>query len=413
MTNREAWELYTRDLTCPQIYLDFGYVSMITAALQRRVWYNNRDKGALFPNTYIILVGEPAIGKGLVLSKVNGILKKHPWAEGAAVTVAGNRLELPRLIPGGANTTTFEGLLKDMTGATRSYRIKGEKPYIHASLAFALEELASLFKQNQSQIIKFLLEAYDCGDYDYKPKHGPQDLIRNMCLNFLACAQEGFLREATRLGIFDDGFTSRCIFVFAHERRFERFHQMGLDAAQEAACAQVEQRVLALTKLYGQLTYSKEVHDFLEDWYITKNVPAEKAASAKMRTYYGRKRVALLKLAAAMHFSESDSLEIPLHAFQSALELLDRNEAAMARGLNFSGRNEMSFYSRLLTRDITKETRVQGISEVELFTRYQADINMEEFYTIVRELLAINNDIERITPAGVPHLRKKQPTTAK
>ena len=76
MTNWDRWQLRLREVTSPQSFIDFGFVYLVSSYLQRRVW-TNADHQKLFPNVYIILVGDPGIGKGLVIKPVTEFLKGH------------------------------------------------------------------------------------------------------------------------------------------------------------------------------------------------------------------------------------------------------------------------------------------------------------------------------------------------
>ena len=77
MTNLERWRLYMKDITSPNSFIDFGFYFMISAALQRRVWLWSEDHSPLYPNLYVIMVGEPGLGKGRVIKPVSKFLRYH------------------------------------------------------------------------------------------------------------------------------------------------------------------------------------------------------------------------------------------------------------------------------------------------------------------------------------------------
>jgi len=204
LTNLEKWRLYMRDVTSPDSFVDMGFYYMINAALQRRVWVQP-EHSALFPNLYLILVGAPGIGKGLVLKQVSSFLKYHKLkdidkseeelekerllygetiqeakvsvTESASPNGKINTDIDPLLFPVAAEATTYEALLRAYTKILRTHKLPtGETHqfcniqgvYLHKSLCFCLEEISSLFQKNANKVADFLLAAYDCGDYTYE-----------------------------------------------------------------------------------------------------------------------------------------------------------------------------------------------------------------------------------------------------
>lgn len=408
MTPLEAWQEYTADLPSPQSYIDFGFIVLITSALQRRVWYYGEGEGSedgrLFPNLYVVEVGKPALGKGLIITRVASLLKHHKDARrGKVMTALGP--EEAELIPVGADCATFEQILVELTNSKSAPIITvndaGKKvPYSHCSLAFVLEELSSLFRAHHNEVVKLLLRTYDCNDYNYKTKHGQPDLIRRCCMNFFAGAQMDFLQEAHDLKIFGQGFSSRTIWLFETARRFNRFHQHG-EAPKKAAAREVlVDHVKKLTALYGQLSYNQEVYDFLEQWYTTVCCPAEALAGPRMQGYYGRKKVHVLKVAAAIHFSRSYDYEITLTDIKEAIAMLDAIEPKMAAGLNIVGRNKLTPFARDIF-EMIESTGKTGAHVATIYSAFLADLEMAEIDKLLNELTIIEKITQVNTDKGI------------
>ena len=65
---------YTAVLPSPELFRRWTAISLISSVLERKVW--TRTKGTqLFPNQYIILVGPPGVGKSVVLSQAERMLR--------------------------------------------------------------------------------------------------------------------------------------------------------------------------------------------------------------------------------------------------------------------------------------------------------------------------------------------------
>lgn len=384
MTNYEKWCCYTEKLTSPQSFLDFGYYFMISAALQRRVWYY--DSKPLFCNQYIVFVGPPGCGKGLVLGEVADFLRYHKYEKGESVrTNIG--YEKPLLFPLGADSITFEELLADVARSIRRVPVlspSGESlpPYAHTSYAFCLEELSSLFKRKTEDVIKFLQNAYDCKNYDYKTKHQGKDLLRNLCVAFIAGTQVDFLKECRSSRLFGQGFASRALWLFESKERFTAFHISGLTQEQQQCRSELLEWLKRLATLYGPIDYEESTASFLEEWWHAESNRLTKMPF-HMQDYAGRKKVIMLKLAGAMHFSENLHSTVSTATMQRAIDTLAAIEPQMEAGLGLSGRNELHFFTRKLLSWIrTKGT----VLFAEIVVEFGSSMSIQEIESAIREL---------------------------
>lgn len=397
MSNKEKWDLLTKDLPCPQSYLDFGFYFLIAAALQRRVWYYDLMYKPLFVNMYITLVGRPAVGKGLVISLIKDLLKHHKDEKGVPIkTSIGS--ELPLLFPMGGDTITFEKLLDAMASCTRTVRMPDGKPYIHCSYSFILSELSSLFKIQAIDVTKFLLQAFDCEDYDKGTKTQGENKLRNSCLNFIAGTQIKTLKDMALKGLLDDGFSSRTIFLFENSRRFDRFHLTqivdeldfsvsslvgNLSSEQYEARNGLLEWLKQLSKLAGRIYYDNTTANWLENWYVNTHCPIELRANDYMAGYFGRKKVHILKLAAAIHFSECITMEVSLEELKKALGMLNAIEPNLYAGMALSGKNELYAQTRSMLMFIQKK---QAVTEQELILSYISELNLDQIKMCLKTL---------------------------
>lgn len=385
MTNKERWDLYTSNLFSPQSFIDFGFYFTIAASLQRRVWFGLDGHRPIYPNLYLILVGPPAVGKGLVIGSVFNALNHHKHKDIRIKTSLGD--ESPPLFPIGADSTTFEALTQEISKSKRVIRYDpndNAKFYAHTSHVFVLEELSSLLKKKSEDVVDLLIRLYDSQSYDYKTKNHGSDHIRNVCESFIAATQVGFLKDAQAKGIFGQGFSSRCIFVYETQERFTKMH---LDIPTDSmlkARDEILAHILDLSKVYGQLSY-KDAHtkEWLEEWYAKVHKPREEKASERMKEYFGRMKVHIPKLAAAIHFSEHTTLEIPHECFVKAIDMLDAIHPNMDACLNSSGRNELHPYKQKIKAFIKADKQVMF---EHILLKFGLDLTTDEVTSILKEL---------------------------
>ena len=377
----DKWRLYTEGLVSPDDYIDFGFYYLMSASLQRRVWIGP-PHSPLYPNLYIILVGDPAVGKGLVVKQISKLLNYHKMptsqelkslqtpnmtpesksllesiatedyntaqaAEGITDKGIKKDFDRPLLIPVAANATTYEALVKALAQSIRRKNVimfnektgRDElKPYTHSSLCFVLEEISSLFRKKSEDVVNLLLEAYDCGDYKKDTKTQGVDRVKSCCLNLFGGTTPGFMQETFDDRLLTEGFSSRTIFVYAPCNRKTAVWMPDLTDAQNQAYLDIQDHIKKLTNLYGRISVDKQTEQWFEDWW--KFAQTHRANTSRhLVSYYGRKQVHVLKLAMAHHFSHSFDMELKKESLQWAIDRLDVIERKMHHVLGFESTN--------------------------------------------------------------------------
>ena len=392
MTNLERWRLYMNGFSSPDCYIDFGFYYMVNACLQRRVWVGP-SHAPCYPNMYVILTGEPAVGKGLVIKQVANVIKHHKMEdpkdfgsknlpttpvdidtvgklqvesvakedyENAIKHEAGNNpedkkqvklYEKPLKIPVAADATTYEALTRSMSRAYRrkAYTKYDEKlqknvpaSYGHSSLCFCLEEISSLFRKKTEDIVNFLLVAYDCGDYTYDTKTQGTDKIRKCCLNFFGGTTPNFMHSSFNDSLINEGFSSRCFFIFASCNRIRPLWIPELTEEQKQCYEEILAHTSKLTNLYGHVDFTEEANTFLENWWNEFQQGNRPNTNVKLNPYYGRKKVHVLKMAMAIHFGESTEMIIGIDSAKRALEVLAEQEKKMHYCLGLDRTNPLA-----------------------------------------------------------------------
>lgn len=455
MTNFEKWKAYMSWCISPESYIDWGYYYLIAAALQRRVWFGAKHI-PLYPNMYVFLVGDAGLGKGLVINPVNEILAYHKLPDPNAAASNGKAnttdlekqiekevaesnlkraesamnefnsydtnkkpsrasLERPPLIPVAPDATTYESLVTAMAKSTRYIKYKYfddsiQKDvagiYVHASLCFCLEEISSLFRKYTNDVVNFLVKVYDCHDYKKETKHSGKDLVINPCLNFFGGTTPDFMREIFSDELFNQGVSSRSFFIFAAKNRGREFLPPELTAEQLQYKKDIITHVEKLSRLYGPVTASPETMSFLREWWI-KEETERSNKSIRLNCYYARKNIHLVKLAMALHFSESTEMEIAKETFERAIEILFKEEKNMHFALGLDENSPLTKIARKIEKYIIANPT--GITKKELlaeFWDYLPDTQQEEGLVNILEGLKLK---KVITEENAIHPKTKAP----
>jgi hypothetical protein len=249
--------------------------------------------------------------------------------------------EKPLLFPMAADATTYEALI---LAIGRSLRRKDyyeydeklgrniTKIYTHSSIAFCLEEVSSVFKKKTEDVMTFLQQGYDCGDYKKDTKTQGIDRIQKCCINLIGGTTPNTMRRLFGNNLLNEGYASRSIFLYEVKDRKTALFIPELNDTQRQYEKDILEHIKKLSQLYGQVTMSGETIEWLEDWW--KRVQLQRVnVNEKLLDYYARKKIHAIKMGVAIHFSESTDMFIKLECFQRAIKMLDEVEKRMHHAL--------------------------------------------------------------------------------
>ena len=164
------------------------------------------------------------------------------------------------------------------------------------------------------------------------------------------------------------------------------------------ACrAHLLEHIKKLSTVFGQITLENGVETYLEQWFATVWKEKVHKCTPKMRTYFARSRVHVLKMAMAVHFSDAFNLVLSVEDCQKAIEILDSIEAQMSKCFSAAGRNLNNRLANELLRYIALSPKA-AVSEAELLDHFQTECTYQELEAILGDL-AIMAKLERL-PEG-------------
>lgn len=366
MTNLERWNLYLRDAQPPKLYARVGFYYMIAAALQRRVWVGSNEF-ALYPNLYVVFVTEGGGGKGLVTSPVVSMLSSHKIMDLAGDAEAqakasgiktpfdgSDLLQMPNttkameaqlLFPCAPSSCSKAALVREMAhNATRVFIPENGRPgevYTYQSLHFNLDELTSLIKEGDDETMAFLLEMYTCKPgYRHSVISREQDLIPAGCLSLIAGTTPESVVDLVKRKVLTNGFLSRTWFVYHKSEPRLVWFIPPHDKQQMLARTELEDWLLKLSRVYGELTYSPAAFDAMSRAFESYKDKGVSNNDPILLTYYQRYPIHLQKATMAAHFSRSLTMTLEVEDVQEGIELLRAIEEDMHKSFILGGRNE-------------------------------------------------------------------------
>ena len=362
LSNIDRFMLMTAGLEAPTVYLKAAWLFSVSAALERRVYFGDPNR-PLHANQYVLLVGRAGLGKGLALSEAKRMLDKYNLFSpeekkkppGERQPVLDPETHLPRkqfyCLP---DATSFEQLAEELANAKTAYVVENGE-LITCSAAYALlEELSSLLRPRKSEdVARFLLNMYDGKFYAYKTKTAGNSIIDNGCLNFIAGTTPDFFRAAEDAQLIGEGLLSRFFVISTNESdRPAKFHIPKLSPDQLEAQAHLQKWLSFIGGIYGGVEYATpDVHEHLESWWETESRRIALFQDERIEKALARRKVQVIKLAMAYHFSESATMQISRNSFDQAIAFARQVEEGLIQLLRSTGNNtQYTLQRRLIER---------------------------------------------------------------
>ena len=299
-SNLDRWKYYCKDLVAPDSFIEFGFYFVVSSTLERRVWIGD-NHAAIYPNLYIAFTSNPGTGKGEVIQIVRQILQSN-----RAITVA-------------PNSVTFERLISLLADSTRAIKQEGNPAfYAYASASFVLDELASILRRNQDDTLSFLLQMYDCDNYEAFSLKGKTTIV-NGCLNMLVGSQPAKIQVMFNDDLLSEGLLSRMFIIYEEHKRFVRKDPPTFMIEQDEAFLEIQEHLSKLTSISGPVTLSPKADEYFKVWC------AEQDANE------GNPRSPLnaMKLAMVVHYADKLDNIITLDDIVTATHLTKKIDAGI------------------------------------------------------------------------------------
>lgn len=406
------WLLQTSDFESPDLLIEWGWYSLISAHIQRRIWLAGNSHpitkkpthNTVFLNQFIAFVAPPSVGKTRITKNVQGFCE-HPENKRVVVYGKDNSTATFDAVYCTPESITFEGLFQYLARPAAQdtlmlpYTENGEvkyQAYSHNSAFANIEELGVMFSKNTEDVASFMTQAYDAGRMRRHTKTSGQEDIANVCVNFLAGTTTKDLRRLIASEAILQGLSTRCIFVYASEPRFYRYESLNTQEKHDAS-----QRILThinalVCKIYGEIDFTEEAREFMKTYYESGKLRKTERTNFDqlLDGYYGRKKLHLWKLSAAMWLGHTEAFDvvdtrpiihpIPLWIVMKALELLRRTEISMHLCFRDGGENS----NEEVSKEVIAYMKTQGeVTYKKLYFNFYKQVEKDDLDRIMQYLM--------------------------
>lgn len=334
---------YAKFGEAPNNTLFWTGVSTVAGALRRRVWM---DMGYFkwVPNFYVILVAKP------------GIVSKS--------TTANIGMNLLRRVPGinwGPEVVTWPALVQAMAASAESFVDPATGEYItQSALTICSDEFGNLLNPQDREMVDIFVGLWDGkeGSFEKKTKSSGNDTIVNPWINIIACTTPAWISGNFPEYMIGGGFTSRCVFVFADQKRQLVAYPKRLmenDGGNEQLKEDLIHDLEAISLLAGEMKLSEEAYVWGEKWYAQHWSDRHSHLDQdQFGGYLARKQTHIHKLAMILSAARSNDLMITPQILEEAAALVTGLEPDMNRVFAKIGQNEVTRLAQNLRELIQK-----------------------------------------------------------
>lgn len=308
----ESFRDYTADLYTPLIFRRWAGISILAGAMERKVWAFTRGS-RLYPNLYVLLVGPPGVGKGLIIAEVNKF-----WFSLTDFFIA-------------PVSVTKSSLLDSLFEAKRKIvRPTDDPPYVEFhSLQASIPEFSDFAPMYDPSLMSILQSLYDSNEFPFTERRRTKDLnlkIPNPQLSIIAGTTPSYLNTFMPDGAWDQGFISRTIMAFSGETTIIDIFKKSEDEIKIQE--DLKHDLKLIHSLYGQVEWTREAAGSIQDWVNTGELPMPE--HRRLMSYNTRRKAHVIKLCMVASVSRSNDLIITLEDYQQALNWLVEAEFHMS-----------------------------------------------------------------------------------
>lgn len=305
----DAFCAYTEGTSSPLLFRRWAAIACVAGALERKVWCRSK-RSNLYPNMFIVLVGPAGVGK----TTVTDIVRQF-WTEIKGLRIA-------------ASNVSRASLSDQLRDADRKIVLPQNIPSVVSfnSLQIVANELSVFLPSFENDFMGILTDLYDCKYFAEKKRTKELDyVIQNPQINLLAATTPSYLNSLLPEGAWEQGFTSRTLFVFSGDTILGELFpdEEGGDATTPNIIKDLEE----IFKLYGKFQWESKATNAIQEWYKAKGPPIPD--HPKLFHYTTRRTAHLIKLCMIASAARSDDLIITLENYQEALGWLLDAEASM------------------------------------------------------------------------------------
>jgi hypothetical protein len=303
-------------------------VSTLAGALRRRVWIpqNYFDWTA---NFYIILVAPP------------GIVSKS-----TTISIGINLLKEIDDIIFGPDAVTWQALAQSLASSTREVLWENEY-HAMSCITIASSEFGTFMNPHDREMVDVMVSLWDgqIGVWTKSTKTQGDDQIINPWLNMIACTTPAWIAGNFPEYLIGGGFTSRCILVYAEEKRhLIAYPGLATPKNFQSLRSSLIHDLEEISQLMGPVELTPKAIAWGERWYEQhyESIKEGRFDQQRFGGYMARKQTHLHKTAMVLALAKHNELYIDEGDLERSLKLINDLESDMPKVFGMIGRSNQA-----------------------------------------------------------------------
>lgn len=355
---------YRKQTEPPYIYHRWAAISAIAAALGRNMYFPFGDQ-RIFPNLYIMLIGEPAARKSTAIKQMKGILQESGYDSFAADKTRQEKflMDLAGVQEDGSTQSKTKGFndtttLENLWGSAENSG-NAKEVYI------ASDEFSDFTPPGSGEFYTLLGNLWDYDEekkcFTHRLKNSVSLEIFQPTINILGGITPELFSKTFPPEIIGTGFLSRMIMI--HGERSKRKYTIPPKGNMLLKERLAEHLQNLRTVNLGEVSYSEDAYDLLDRLYNGW----EELDDVRFRSYSSRRFTQLIKLCLiyfASSFKAGQSAEITPNLIIRANTTLTAAERIMPLALGEFGKNKNSAVQNVIMEMISNARKPLTITEI-------------------------------------------------
>lgn len=357
----------------PVLHHIWSMVSMMSANLGRRCWF---EFGSLpiYPNQYILLVGDPGVRKSTAMSLAKKLIKGNGAIRLAPDDTGGQRQGLIMAML--QQEESVEDMLEGLTDVDEGAISNSLDPEDRHCLYCYASEFVSFIGQSSYELVTFLTKVWDGEDHNYTLKNS-KAVLEKPLLNLLGGTTPTAIASALPMEVIGQGFLSRVVLVYA-ESSVKIARPKALD---ESGLAELR-KIFNFVSLNfrGPFKETKDAAKLLDDCYYNQS----KIEDTRFVYYQTRRHTHLIKLTMALAALRG-SQTIIAEDVEDAQALLSLTEQSMPNALGEFGLSPLGLARQKLLDYINQSS--DPFTANNLWSLMQRDMKVADFTQTLKDFV--------------------------
>lgn len=388
----EFYDDYVKDTEPPPNFHAWSTIGAISALLGKKCFIP-QGHFTVFPNLYIVLVGDPGTRKS------------------TAMNIAKKLVRLIPEVPIAPESSTREALIDDMADNKVVATLHNKDISYWQSSAFVTEMQEFLGGKHINQsMVGFLTAIWDEPVFKERTRKGGEVIIHNPYFSMLGCCTPEWMNTKLKQDVITDGFSRRTIFALESELHcLNPWPESTPDQIENLA--KLEMEAHRIFKIGGVFQLTKPAREYYDAKYRSTREEA-KQFTEKVQNYFTSKHILALKIAMCLSAGVSSHRVISSSVIKLAFKFLEQSERSLDQVFSGVGRNELKAHADKVYSRIC-DAGEKGLTERELLLMSYDDMNMMEFKEVLETLQRQGRITTRLGATAQDELRLEATRIAK